>query len=102
MKQITREQAIEMSKNNWWTGLPEEAVVVFQLFQDRLALPFEEFHRCLEVSLGRPVYTHEMVNLDGLQKEFLGDRPAPTFQEILDLIPEEKRIVVVIELEEER
>lgn len=59
-------------------------------------MPFSLFHESLEKALGRPVFTHELaLNYDGICGELLDGKPAPTFQEILDLIPEEKRIVIV-------
>lgn len=55
------------------------------------------FHEAVEKALGRPVWTHEFgLNWDGLKKELMGEAPAPTMQEIIDLIPEEKRIIVEV------
>lgn len=36
------------------------------------------------------------VNWQGLQDELAGNRPAPTMQEIIDMIPPEKRIIVTV------
>ena len=59
-------------------------------------MPFDEFHRLTEEVLGRPVWTHEFVNMEGLYKEIvIGPSERPTFQEILDLIPPDKRIIVI-------
>lgn len=64
-------------------------------FTVELAVPFAVFHEAVEKSLGRPVYTHEFgMNYDGICAEFLGEKEAPTLEEIINLIPEEKRIIV--------
>lgn len=58
-------------------------------------MPFDIFHEAIEKSLGRPVYTSEFeLNYDSLCKEFLGEKNAPTIQEIIEMIPEEKRLVL--------
>jgi len=45
--------------------------------------------------LGRGVFTHEFgLNAKGIYLELIGEQDPPTFQEILDLIPEEKRMVI--------
>ena len=97
MKNLTQEQAIALANTNWWVGLSARDVIKFQLFEDRLCMPFADFHRLLEVALGRPVWTHELASPENLQKEFLGEVQAPTFEEILDLIPEEKRVIAFVE-----
>jgi len=57
-------------------------------------MPFEDFHAAIEKALGRSVWTHEFAFADSLMAEFLGERPAPSMQDILDLIPPEKRILI--------
>ena len=69
-------------------------IVMFQLFQNRLCMDFGDFHEAIEKVLGRPVYTHEFAHPENLQQELLGDKPAPTLEEIIDLIPKEKRIII--------
>lgn len=54
-------------------------------------------HGAVEEALGRPVWTHEFgTNFDGIVQELLGEKDAPTLQEIMDLIPAEKRIIVEV------
>jgi hypothetical protein len=94
---MTEEQAKSLFNSSWWKDRTPEDLVSFQLFEDRLCMPFSEFHKAIEKCLGRPVWTHEFagkVGQDRLQKEFLKETPAPTFEEICNLIPEEKRIVL--------
>ncbi len=58
-------------------------------------MPFPVFHEALEKAVGRPVWTHEFgLNLDGLKREMLGAAPAPTFEEIVALVPVEHRIII--------
>jgi hypothetical protein len=92
----TPEQAIELAKTGWWKDLPADVVAGFQLFEEFLCMDFGDFHGAVEKALGRPVFTHEFGSGGNLQEEFLGKRPRPTLAEVLDLIPTEKRIVVVL------
>ncbi len=93
---IGKEKAITLYHTEWWKSCTHKQIASFQLFTQELACPFDVFHEAVEKSLGRPVFTHEFgMNYDGLCKEFLGEVPSPTMEEILSLIPEEKRIVIV-------
>ena len=63
---------------------------------DELCCPFDVFREAVEKSLGRPVFTHEFgLNYDGIVAEFLGEGEPPTLDEIIAMIPEDKRIVII-------
>lgn len=94
--QLTQEQAIEMAKNNFWKDWTPEQVVRFQLFQQRLCMDFSHFQKCVQDVLGRSVFTHEFGFRDDLVKEYLGEKEAPSFEEIINLIPAEKRVAIGI------
>jgi hypothetical protein len=93
---MTREQAIALVETKWWEGKTHRQIAMFQLFEDRLCMPFDKFHEAVEKALGRPVYTHEFGSAgnDGLRKELMGEKPAPTLDEIIEMIPEAKRILI--------
>jgi hypothetical protein len=94
-KIMTEAEAITLADSKFWETMTMRERAVFQMFESRLCMPFSVFHEAMEATLGRPVWTHEFgLNADGLKKELLGTGPAPTFEEIMDLIPAEKRIVV--------
>lgn len=94
---IGREAAIELYESGWWEGLSHRQIAQKQLFISELCCPFAVFHEAVEESLGRPVFTHEFgMNYDGIVKEFLGEQGPPTFDEIISLIPEDKRILVAL------
>lgn len=93
---MTKEQAIELHDSKFWEDMSPDERAQFQLFEDKLCMPFEVFHEAVEKTLGRPVFTHEFgFDRDGLKKELLGARPAPTLVEVMALIPEDKRVIVV-------
>lgn len=96
MEQLTKNQAIEMAKSEWWKDKPAKDVALFQMQQDKLCMDFSEFHRCMEETLGRPVWTHEFAssNRDALMKELLGEKEPPSMNEIISLIPQQKLIIV--------
>ena len=94
MTELTREQAIKLYDSEWWKNCSDREIVGFQLFTRRLCLPFSEFHRAVEAVLGRPVRIHEFGSNGKLKEEFLGEKPTPTFEEIMSLIPKEKLVLV--------
>jgi hypothetical protein len=96
MASIGEAQAIRLYKSEWWKGLSARQIVDVQLFVEELCMPFGEFHSAVEDALGRDVYTHEFgtSGVGQLQAEFRGDASAPTLQEIIEMLPADKRIVV--------
>jgi hypothetical protein len=94
---IGRDRAIKLAKSQWWVDESPESIARFQLFTDELCMPFDVFHESIEKALGGPVFTHEFgMNSDGLRGELLKQSPAPTFDEIINLIPSEKRVLIQI------
>ncbi|MBA7527657.1 hypothetical protein ES705_19835 [subsurface metagenome] len=94
MKQLTKNQAIKIYDSEIYKDMTSEQIVKFQLFQSRLCVPFSVFHKAITEVLGRPVWTHEFAFKDNLMKEYLGKKSPPTMEEIINLIPEEKRIII--------
>lgn len=95
--QISREDAIAIAESGIWKEWDNEQIVRFQLFQDKLCMPFSRFHEAMEDVLGRPVYTHEFAYSDSLKEEYLGTKKPPTLEDIIGLIPKEKLILVSIQ-----
>ena len=84
-----------LAATKWWESKTDREIALFQMRTVELTMPFARFHEALEASLGRPVFTHELgLNADGIYAELIGEKEPPTFADILELIPEEKRIVV--------
>lgn len=96
MKQLTQEEAIKLYKSNFWESMQPREIAEFQLFQDRLCMPFSVFHEAMEKALGRSVWTHEFAFRAELTKEFLGEKETPSFDDILNLIPANKRVIVSV------
>lgn len=93
---MTKEQAIKLAESKWWIGMKSREIVKFQLFEEKLCMDFSDFHKALEESLGRPVYTHELgLNYEEICKEFLGEASKPSLEDIINLIPEDKRVIIV-------
>lgn len=93
---MTKEDAIKLHDSNFWEGMTEKEIATFQLFEDKLCIPFGIFHSALESCLDRPVFTHELADIERIRGEFLGSRSAPSFADILNMIPAEKRILVEV------
>lgn len=91
MEQVNKEQAMAIYESEIWKKWNDEEIVTFQLFQNLLCMDFSRFHKAVEKVLDRPVFTSEFGDADSLRKEYLGEKEAPTFQEVIDIIPEEKR-----------
>lgn len=95
VKQLTKEQAIAFVDAKMYELMDDHQKVNFQLFQERLCMPFDVFHEAITKVLGRPVYIHEFgLDYDSLVSEFLGDKKVPSLEDIMNLIPSEKRILV--------
>jgi hypothetical protein len=95
MEQMTKEQAINFARSEKYLDMSHKERAILQLHQDKLCMPFDVFHESVEKTLGRPVYTHEFgVNKDGLIAELGGAEP-PSLADIINMIPEEKRMLVV-------
>jgi hypothetical protein len=96
---MTREEVMAIFESKIWESWTARERATFTMFMEPeplLCMPFHVFHRALEEALGRPVMTHEMgLNWEGLKRELLGERPKPTMEEILNLIPKERRIVIL-------
>jgi hypothetical protein len=95
-KSIGKEKAIALANSEWWVGMDPKQIAKIGMFTQELCLPFTILHENLEKALGRPVFTHELgLNFDGICQELLGERDAPSLQEIMELIPADKRVIVV-------
>lgn len=92
--ELTEQQAIAIHDSEIWKDWTPEEIVKFQLFTPRLCMPFDVFQTAVETVLNRPVWTHEFAYYENLQKEYLGEKKAPTFDEIVNMVPEEKRIII--------
>lgn len=95
MTELTREQAVALYHSNFWVDMSPRQIAEFQLSTPWLCMPFDVFQKAVETTLGRSVWTHEFADQKQLLTELYGDRPAPTFAEILEMIPEGKRVLVV-------
>ena len=94
---MTKEEAIALAESKFWESMPLREIATFQLYEEKLCMPFEIFHEALEKTLDRPVYTHEFTssNIECLKKELRGDTPAPTIKDIINMIPADKRIIFI-------
>jgi len=99
MIEINKEIAIELARSEFWKTMSVKDLALFQLEVKKLCMPFSVFHKAIEEALNRPVWTHEMgLNWEGLKEELLGKRPKPTMEEIINLIPEDKRVIMEVRL----
>ncbi len=89
-----REEAIALAESGWWRGMDPRKIVAFQLYEDLLCMPFDDFHGAVEAALRRSVYTHEFA-FDGIKHEFEGLQEQPDMVEILSLIPPDKRVILM-------
>ena len=94
MYSIGREKAIELAETHWWELCSNREIVETQLFIVELCCPFGVLHEAVEKVLNRPVYTHEFGSAGNLKAEFLGEKEPPTLEEIVELLPKEKRIIL--------
>ena len=97
---MTKKEAVAMFNSGWWKTKTPVEIAAFQLNEERLCLPFHEFHIAVEKALGRSVYKHEFADRDALVAELEGKAPAPDFGEVLkkleDRIGSDKVILVSV------
>ena len=93
--ELTKEQAIALYDSGFWKDLTPKQIVQVQLWTELLLVPFDLFHESMEKVLGRPIWTHEFACFEKLQQEVLGIIPAPTMDEIIDLIPKDKSVILI-------
>jgi hypothetical protein len=94
---MTKDEAVALGESRFWEQMSYEEIAKFQLMENLLCMPFEVFHEAITKALGRAVFTHEFaLNREGLIKELFHGGPVPTLEEIINLIPEEKRIILSI------
>jgi len=93
---IGREKAWRLAKTEWWKESTPREIVEFQLRTQELCVPIPDLLDALQKTFGRPVLLHELSssNSTALLDEFYGDKEAPVWQEIINLLPEERRIIV--------
>lgn len=92
--QISKEDAIELANSKDWKSWTDDEIVSFQLFNNCLSMPFSSFHKAIESVLNRPVFTHEFAFQDHLIHEYFGTKPSSSWEDIINLIPEDKRILI--------
>jgi len=67
--------------------MTKKEMVLDQLKEGVLKVPFSQFHADLQEVLDRPVWTHELaLNYQGIIDELEGKVEAPTLSEIVSLI----------------
>lgn len=95
MRQLTRDEAIALHDSEAWKAWTPQQRAAFQMVQDRLCMPFSEFHKAVEETLGRSVWTHEFgLNRDGLMREITGQASPPSFEEIVAMLPAGNTLIV--------
>jgi len=70
MEQLNEKEALSFFDNSMWKEMSFIERARFQIYQDRLCMPFGIFHEAVEKSLARPVFDIELaLNRDGIKKE---------------------------------
>jgi hypothetical protein len=67
----------------WWTHKDPKVRAYYQLQEEILIIPWDDFHRSTEALMGRPVYTHEFAYPDELLEELKSGKKA-TLDDILE------------------
>ena len=99
LKEFTKEYCIKVNKDIQWNTLDDNELIKFavlQLYQKRLFMPFDLFHKYIEKALKRPIWTHEFAKPNLLKLELNGKIPMPTLEDLINQIPEEKRLILKI------
>jgi len=95
---MTQEEAIKIGKSGIYKTWTHEEKVDTQLYNEYICMPVGDFLESLTVVFKRPVYDIEL--LDGgenLKAELEGRKSPPTIDEIVNMFPGDKIIVVITE-----
>lgn len=94
---MTEKEAIKLAESKFWEKMTPREIAEFQMSEPLLCIPFQIFHEAMEKTLGRPIFTHEFgTNYEGLKQELFQGKPAPSLEDIVNMIPADKRVVVSI------
>jgi hypothetical protein len=97
VRQFTPEEAIAFGNARAWEAMSFVERARFQMYQELLCMPFDVFHEAISKALCRDVWIHEFMcdaSWQRLKDELNGIVAPPTMDEIIALIPEEKRIII--------
>jgi hypothetical protein len=95
---MTKEEAIAFANEKKYEPMTYRERALLQLKEDLLCMPFDVFHEAIQKALGRPVWTPEFgLNRDGLLAELEGLSPTPSLTDIVNLIPEDKQAIVLVD-----
>jgi len=93
---MSRDDAIALGKSGVWRQWSFRQRALFQLRCERLCMPFDVYHEAISKAIGRDVYNIELgMNREGLYAELMGQGEAPTFDDILAMIPDGVDVVIV-------
>lgn len=92
---LSRNQAAALYDSQFWRFLNAEERARFQLTEDRLCMPFPVFQQAVEICLNRRVGVVEYLRPRLLLDELSGSVPAPSVEDILELVPPENLPLLV-------
>ena len=91
---LTRKQATALYDSSFWESLACVERARFQLSEERLCMPFDVFVDAVQRSLGRTVTVGEFLNTKALLSEITGEHEPLEIDELLELVPEDKRVLL--------
>jgi hypothetical protein len=93
--QLTQKQAIAFAESGTWRDWDFRTRALFQVHQNRMCIPLEEYYKALSQTLGRDIYRHEpYLNQPQLREELMGVVGAPCLDQIIALLPQNILTVV--------
>ena len=80
---MTKDEAIRLANSGWWKDKTPQEIAEFQLVEEKLCMPFSDFHKAVEAWLERPVWTHELANTDELMAEGHGENKKRSMNDVI-------------------
>ena len=67
---------------------PEERLAEWYMWNNPaiLEIPFDMMSERIDALIGRPVWTHELIEYDALAAEIMGEKEPPTIEQITELL----------------
>ncbi len=80
---------------------PEERVTELERWYGPLEVPFDLMHKRIDELVGRPTWTHELINKDSLIHELRHPEDRATMQDIIKKIADKESTLLVVVGEDE-
>ena len=94
--EFTREDAIAFYEREGWKEMTNRELIDFQFSHGLSCMPMDVLLEAAADVFGRSVYNIEFgLNWEGLKQELYEDKEPPTIVDIIEMLPHDKKIIIL-------